>query len=116
LRILVVDDMPDIADFIAAVARYVGHEVATEYTGEAALQRLQERTFDVVITDYGMAGISGAQLADKARRLHPGIRVVLATGWDVAPGEVEGLSGLLRKPCTRAQVEAVLGKLAPAAQ
>jgi len=112
LRLLVVDDMPDIADYITAVARRAGHEVATEYAGEAALQRLQERAFDVLITDYGMAGLSGTQLADKARRLHPGIRIVLVTGWDVAPGEIEGLSGLLKKPCTRAQVEAVLNELA----
>ncbi|MBU0608171.1 MAG: PAS domain S-box protein, partial [Armatimonadetes bacterium] len=112
LRLLVVDDMPDIADYIAAVARHAGHEVATEHGGEEALQRLQEQPFDAVITDYGMAGISGTQLADKARRLQPGIQIVLVTGWDVAPGEIEGLAGLLHKPCTREQVEAALRKLA----
>ncbi|MCE5239716.1 PAS domain S-box protein [bacterium] len=112
LRLLVVDDMAEIADYVTAVARRLGHEVTAAYAGEDALQHLQQQPFDAIITDYGMAGISGTQLADRARRLRPGIKVVLITGWDIAPGEIEGLDGLLKKPCTREQVETVLHDLA----
>lgn len=111
LRILVVDDVPEIADYIAMVADRVGHDATAVHSGEAAAQRLQQEQFDALITDYGMEGTSGLQLAEKARRLHPAIKLVLVTGWDMSLQEIEGFSGLLKKPCTRGQVEEMLHSL-----
>ena len=96
---------------IAAVAIRSGHDARPTYSGEEALQALQTEPFEVLITDYGMEGLSGPALAEKARRLHPGIKVVLVTGWDVSIEEFDGFVGLLKKPCTRAQVEEMLRSL-----
>lgn len=111
LRILVVDDMPDIADYIATIAMRNGHEAVKTYTGEDALHLLETGPFDLLITDYGMEGLSGVKLAEKAHHLQPGIKVVLVTGWDVSIDEFEGLDGLLQKPFTREQIEGMLRSL-----
>lgn len=116
MRVLVVDDVPDIADYIRTVAERMGHAAVSAHDGETALRLLQQETYDVLITDYGMEGMSGTQLAEKARHLHPGIKIVLVTGWDVSSEEIEGFAGLLKKPCTRVQVEKMLHSLvSPAA-
>ena len=111
LRILVVDDLPDIADYLVAIARRAGHDACAVYQGEEALARLRAEHFDVLITDYGMEGISGPDLADQAEILRPGLRKVLMTGWDVSLEEFEQFDGMLKKPCTRSEVGRLLDSL-----
>jgi CheY-like chemotaxis protein len=100
---------------VVAIAQRSGHAAEAAYEGEAAVQRLEVEPFDVLITDYGMEGISGPALAEKARALRPDIKVVLITGWDVSAEEFEGLHSVLKKPCTREQVQEVLAELVAAA-
>ena len=59
-----------------------------------------------------MEGISGPDLAERAHSLHPDIKLVLVTGWDVSIEEFPLFSGMLKKPCTRQQVQDMLEKLA----
>ena len=108
LRVLIVDDVPEIADYLAAIAQRAGHEVVAVYNGRAALERLQQETFDVLITDYGMEGISGPDLAERAHALRPDMKLVLVTGWDVQAEEFPLFYGLLKKPCTREQIQELL--------
>lgn len=112
LRVLVVDDTPDITDFGVAVARRLGHESAGVYTGEEALQRLQSEHFDVLLTDYGMEGISGDALARRAQQLHPEISVVMMTGWDVTKAQFDGFEAVLRKPFTVSDLKELLDRIA----
>lgn len=111
MQVLVVDDMPDIANYITAVCNRSGHQAEAAYTGESAVERLEAQRFDLVITDYGMEGIAGPALAEKARALYPGIKVVLVTGWDLSEDEAAGFDGILIKPCTREQIQEVLRNL-----
>lgn len=108
LQVLIVDDMPDILEFLGKVVKRQGHEVKEALTGEAALDLLQAGHFDLLITDYGMEGISGPDLAERARGLQPHLRVVLMTGWDVSADEFGGFDGVLQKPFTSASVIEVL--------
>ncbi|MEN6643641.1 MAG: PAS domain S-box protein [Armatimonadia bacterium] len=105
MRILVVDDVPDIADYIRAIARRDGHSAESCYSGEEALTHLEAESYDLLVTDYGMEGISGIALAEKARLLYPDIKIALVTGWDVSEDEVQGLDAVLKKPCTRGQIQ-----------
>jgi PAS domain S-box-containing protein len=111
LKILIVDDVPEIADYLVAIATRAGHEAVAEYSGEAAVERLQQQRYDVLITDYGMEGINGPDLAERAHSLHPNIKMVLVTGWDVSVEEFPLFSGMLKKPCTRQQVQDMLERL-----
>jgi PAS domain S-box-containing protein len=112
LKVLVVDDTPDITDFGVAVARRLGHDPAGVYTGEDALQRLQAEHFDVLLTDYGMEGISGDALAKRAQQLHPEIAVVMMTGWDVTKSQFDGFEDVLRKPFTVSDLKELLDRIA----
>ena len=80
-----------------------GHMVSVAASGEEALEKLAEQTFDVVVSDMGMgAGMNGWELADAVRRRWPSVRFLLATGWGAAIDPVEarakGVEAVLSKP------------------
>ena len=80
-----------------------GHLVTVASSGEEALGKLAEQTFDVVVSDMGMgAGMNGWELAETVRRRWPTVRFLLATGWGAAvdPGEArsKGFETVLSKP------------------
>jgi signal transduction histidine kinase/DNA-binding NarL/FixJ family response regulator/CHASE3 domain sensor protein len=65
---------------------------------------------DVLLTDLGLPGMSGAQLVQEARKLRPGIRVVVASGYseEYAPGDVLTDVFRLQKPFTLDQLRVAL--------
>ncbi|WP_281407230.1 hybrid sensor histidine kinase/response regulator [Neorhizobium alkalisoli] len=77
----------------------LGHDVTEASSGEEALELMQQGSFDVLVTDLGLPGMTGGQFAHEARRLSPTIGVVFATGHDRLPDDavMEG-AVLLRKP------------------
>jgi CheY-like chemotaxis protein len=73
--------------------------VAQAGSGAEALEILQSGDrFDLLITDHAMPGMTGAELAEKAKALSPGIHVVLASGFQEIPGEADANWLRLRKP------------------
>jgi CheY-like chemotaxis protein len=67
-RALVVDDAPDVTEMIALLLKYAGYEVTTVYSGHQALDAARGDSFDVVISDIGMPGMNGYELAERLRR------------------------------------------------
>jgi CheY-like chemotaxis protein len=82
-RVLVVDDNRDAADSLAALLRRLECEVKTANNGPAALEAIQSFSPSVVLLDLGMPGMSGYEVAERARGLPGGQELVLAavTGW-----------------------------------
>ncbi|WP_158639091.1 hybrid sensor histidine kinase/response regulator [Elioraea rosea] len=82
LKVLVVDDEPDITDVLAEVLARDGHDVATAAEGEAALVALAGRTCDVLITDLRMPGLDGAGLLRRLAEVPAAERpaVIVLTG------------------------------------
>jgi CheY-like chemotaxis protein len=82
-RALVVDDNSDIADMLAAVLRHVGYEVLTADSGSNALVAALAEHFDVVISDIGMPGMNGYELARSLRAIpeYSTIPMVAVTGF-----------------------------------
>ena len=80
--ILVVDDEPDVGELVAAALALDGHRVETVNSGAAALDRLVDRTYDLVFSDMKMPGMSGVELYDEVARRRPGLerRIVFVTG------------------------------------
>ena len=70
-QILVVDDEPAVCDAIKMMLEHDGHEVQTVDGGEAALVMLEHNTFDLITTDYSMAGMKGNQLAATVKKCRP---------------------------------------------
>ena len=67
-RALVVDDAPDVTEMIALLLQYAGYEVTTVYSGQQALDAACGDDFDVVVSDIGMPGMNGYELAERLRR------------------------------------------------
>jgi len=81
LRVLVVDDEPDMRRGLRMLAESVGAEARTAASGEEALAELARWTPHLVVSDITMPGMSGLDLLDRLRKSHPAVRVVLVTGF-----------------------------------
>ena len=86
MKVLLVDDDPLILDSIAEVLSFDGHDVAVAANGQVALACVAaaletQSPFDVVVTDLGMPGINGIQVANEIRAQSHAVRIILLTGW-----------------------------------
>lgn len=112
LTILVVDDDALIAMSTVDMLEDLGHEVIEANTGETALAILSENpSIDLLITDYSMPKMNGAQLARAARELRLQLPILLATGYaEMPPGAGIDLPRI-GKPYLQAQLAAEINKL-----
>jgi signal transduction histidine kinase/CheY-like chemotaxis protein len=100
--VMVVDDDDDVRGFMVDTLDDLGHTVTQAADGEAALAALGAAQPDVLVLDYAMPGMTGAEVAGKARALRPDVGVVFVTGYadPEALAEVLGPDeAVLRKPC-----------------
>jgi signal transduction histidine kinase/ActR/RegA family two-component response regulator len=112
MHILAVDDDAMIRNALTRLLRLEGHAVRTADSGEDALVQLRRHTFDVVISDLGLAaGMSGFQLAGEVRRSWPTVRFILATGsvgTEPAEAQAHGADALLIKPYRPGELRGLL--------
>lgn len=80
-RILVVDDEPIVCDSIRMLLTFDGHTVLTAGSAEEAMEIFDPAEIDVLITDYAMPGMPGAQLATAIRKRAPRLPVILVTAY-----------------------------------
>ncbi len=114
LKILLVDDHPEVRSTTAAVLADSGHDVVEAENGAEALALLKNRScdFDLLITDYAMPHLSGTEFLRGARELCPGVPALLITGYaeaDMIRDKPEGIETLL-KPFTPAILAAAIAK------
>jgi len=82
LRVLIVDDEEPIRKFVERVLREAGHETVTAADGTEAIDRAEKSaTFDVLVTDLMMPGITGDELARRLRQGDPKLKVLYLTGY-----------------------------------
>ena len=111
-RILLVDDDVLIAMSSADMLSDLGHQVVEAHSGKEALALIDGgATFDLLITDYSMPGMTGAELAKAARDRSPGLPILLASGYADLPSGVEMDVARLAKPYSQDQLASVLGKI-----
>ena len=79
-RILLVDDEPlvarIVADFLSPAASYLGRVSS----GREALEAFEGKSFELLVTDQVMPGMDGISLAQKLKRTHPHLKVILISG------------------------------------
>ena len=80
-RALVVDDDDDARLLLSMLLDHAGYNVVPACDGLAALNELNKRHFDIVITDYSMPLLNGGQLVRHIRALQPGLPVILLSGY-----------------------------------
>jgi len=80
--VLFVDDDPSIVNAVSEILREGGEiDVVGAESGEAALEVLNSRDIDLVVSDHTMPGMSGLQLLCKVRELEPDMPLVMLTGF-----------------------------------
>ena len=99
-KILLVEDEMLVRELAFEDLSDAGHEVIAAGSGDEAMGILRDNQgFDVLFTDIRMPGqIDGWQLADQARQLIPGIRIVFATGLNDDAGWKRPEDRMLAKP------------------
>jgi CheY-like chemotaxis protein len=111
-RVLLVDDDVLIAMVTSGMLEDLGHEVIEANSGDAALAALRAgQDVDLMITDFAMPGMNGAQLAEAARRLRPDLPILLATGYAEMPNGSTIELPRLGKPYSQQDLAREIGKL-----
>jgi DNA-binding NtrC family response regulator len=118
-RILIVDDEALVLSTCELMLRNLADtEIVSETQSIHAAERLGQESFDVLVTDLQMPGMSGLELIRRARQADPAIRIIVLTGYPTIENAVEamklGASEYLTKPlvpevllaAVRAQAEA----------
>ena len=112
--ILLVDDDPAVGKVLGALLRQDGLEAEHVASGEAALQALEARPFEAVVTDVRMPGMDGMELLDRIKGRWPDLPVVVLTAFGTLEQGVEamkaGAADFITKPFDREQILAVLRK------
>jgi two-component system response regulator HydG len=91
-RILVVDDQRDVAELVQAVLEDAGYAVEAVYGGQAALDRLRQTVYDLVVCDVRMPEVDGMEVYRAVAQLVPSRPLVLfMTGYADSPTESEFL-------------------------
>ena len=68
-RALVVDDAPDVTEMIALFLSHAGYDAVMAYSANEALDAARSEHFDVIVSDIGMPGMNGYELAEALRLL-----------------------------------------------
>jgi DNA-binding response OmpR family regulator len=94
MRVLVVEDEPDLADAVARGLRREGYAVDVAYDGDEALDKATVNTYDVICLDLNLPGVDGIEVvrrirADQERQPPP--RVLMLTARDGTADRVVGL-------------------------
>jgi PAS domain S-box-containing protein len=105
-RILLVEDEQAVRMITVDMLELLDHSVVAVGDGRSALSALENGRFDILLTDLGLPGMSGQELARQARLLYPSMRIILASGQAQASGTAA--DAVLLKPYSMASLEAVV--------
>jgi PAS domain S-box-containing protein len=114
MRVLLVDDHEEVRETTAALLRDLDHEVIEARNGADALHLLKSRDcdFDLLVTDYAMPLLSGADFLREAREVCPDVPALIITGYaepDMIQGLPKGVHTLL-KPFTPRALERAMAR------
>lgn len=108
VHVLIVDDDAAVRDVAVRALRYENLDATSVASGEEAIARVRDASFDCIVLDLTMPSMSGPDTFRALRALSPALPIVLCSGWRT--DEVDGLLGgggrsvFLRKPFTPRQL------------
>jgi len=116
ISVLLVDDEEDLSLVLAERLQMRGFDAEGVMSAEAALGRLSEKSFGVIVIDIKMPGMGGLELMRKVKHAYPGMQIILFTGHGSSKegeqGIAEGAFDYLIKPV---KIENLIKKINDAA-
>lgn len=101
-KILWVEDDESVRDIGRQYIEIIGHEIDLAASGMEALELLEANSYDLLITDIGMQGMSGWQLASVIKGKYEKMKIAIVSGWGASITSTEkeehNISYLLSKP------------------
>jgi CheY-like chemotaxis protein len=97
---LLVDDDKNLIEVVCDMVDYLGHECEKAYGGKEALELINNKNYDLLVTDLGMPEVGGWEVAQHFRLNNPDSPTILISGWGAQIDPFEA----------KDQVDAVLSK------
>jgi two-component system, response regulator, stage 0 sporulation protein F len=114
-KILIVDDAGPVVVLCVNVLQALGYAVKGANRGETAVELMRKEPFDLMVLDYKMPGMTGFEVFQQARALHPGMAVVLVTGHGtpdiINEANRLGFNAILLKPFTSDELRGTVEKV-----
>jgi len=113
-RVLVVDDDPPVREITATMLRTMGAEVIESGSGGSALEMLDAgaRDFDLMVVDFAMPGMNGAELAAMATKRWPDLPILFVTGYaDLSAISSVSEDRIVQKPFRGGELQRKIGRL-----
>jgi DNA-binding NtrC family response regulator len=115
MRILIVDDEPQVAEVLAKSLAREGHNAEVVHSGEEALKVVSTVEPDALFLDVSMPGMSGLHVLAELKRRRPSLPVVVITG-NATPEQVDevkrlGAIDVIQKPAPLTHYETALRRL-----
>lgn len=79
--ILIADDEPSVREFVERALNYAGYAVTTVPDGNAALDALNKKKYDLLLTDIVMPDLDGIALSLKAAKDYPRMKILMMSGY-----------------------------------
>ena len=101
-KILIVDDDKEFCASMADILEAKGYAVESENSGEAAVDKVKEKSFDVILMDIKMPVMNGVEAFKQIKEISPKTAVIMITAYSledlIKEALQEGVFGVLRKP------------------
>ncbi len=117
IRILLIDDDRSLLVMCEHILTGLGYNVITHSNGDDALELFLGLPdhFDLIICDYNMPGLDGAELSCKILDVRPDIPIIICTGYynDFCENDAEklGIKGYIKKPFVKKDLDGVVQQL-----
>ncbi len=112
IRVLVVDDEPEICHLIEQILKQEGYQVDVRFSGIKALQMIKRYNYHLLLTDLEMPEVDGLELIKKAKKQNPEIRVIMVTGNATVDIAIRSLrhriDGYIKKPFNISELKKVV--------
>jgi CheY-like chemotaxis protein len=118
-RVLVVDDAPDVTHMLSVLLQYSGYEVVTVFSAFDALNAARSEQFEVIVSDIGMPGMSGYELAKELRTMdnYSAALMIAITGFSMYDDRERaiqaGFNAFLTKPINPTALTELIKRLRP---
>ena len=113
-KILITEDEDSLRSFVARALRMDGHDTVEAADGAEGLEALAVGDFDLLLSDIRMPVMDGIELTHKAAAAHPGLRILLMTGYaeqrERADDLAEKIVDVVSKPFTLPDIRTAVAR------